>query len=71
MKNRHIAIIAAVAGALLAGCSSQSKTVNQPVWVSSNINGLQGSPCHCGGVLPKKVLKAQEKARRKAEKGIN
>lgn len=75
MNNRHFAIIAVGLSIALGGCSSQSKTALKPVWVSSNINGLQASPCNCGGVLPEKTLKAQkkaieaqEKARRKAEK---
>lgn len=36
--------------ALLAGCASQSLESGDPLGISTKINGLQASPCDCGGI---------------------
>lgn len=66
MKSHYRIAAVAALGLTLTGCASQGETVSQPAWISNKY--LQGSPCHCGGVLPTKFLKAQEKARLKAKK---
>lgn len=36
--------------ALLGGCASQSLNTPDPIGISKRINGLQASPCDCGGI---------------------
>lgn len=45
---------------LQSGCASQSLYSKDPIWVSRSINGLQQSPCNCGGVALKKDMKKQQ-----------
>ncbi len=64
---RRIAFIA-ITTALLGGCASQSIEPKNPVWVSKSINGLQRSPCHCGGIETEAKHKANEKIKEKVAK---
>ena len=52
----------------VAGCSSQSIETGMPIGVSSKIDGLQRSPCNCGGIEDKKSNKQREKRKKAAAK---
>lgn len=55
----------------LAGCASQDHTVQDPTWISSKIDGLQGSPCRCGGLETDEEHDAREKRKKDAaESGV-
>lgn len=51
-------VFLAFAAALLSGCAAQSTTVEAPIGISKDINGLQGTPCACVEV----VLEGQAQA---------
>ena len=77
MKNYQKISIICFLVIFISGCAGQSPVVDQPVGISTNINGLQGSICNCGGVTSKKninknkkALKEKDKARAKADKDL-
>lgn len=60
------AIFILVAATALTGCASQDIQVQDPVWISSKINGLQGSPCQCGGLETEEEHEDREKRKKEA-----
>jgi hypothetical protein len=65
MRLKHV-VLGAFVIVSLSGCG-QSITAERPVWVSTNINGLQKSECNCGGVELKKEFKKRREAQAKAQ----
>jgi uncharacterized lipoprotein YajG len=57
-------VFAIPAIALLAGCASQNSAVQDPIWASQKIDGLQRSPCNCGGVESEEANEQREKAKK-------
>lgn len=50
----------------LAGCASQPLEVRPPVGISTDINGLQKSPCNCGGLETEENHKLRQKRKEEA-----
>lgn len=53
---------------MLSACGSQSLVAGKPIGISRDINGLQRSPCNCGGLEDKKTHKEREKRKKAAAK---
>ncbi|WP_298843366.1 hypothetical protein [uncultured Salinicola sp.] len=52
----------------LAGCASQSLETQVPIGISTSINGLQKSPCNCGGLESEESHKLRQKRKEEAAK---
>ena len=50
----------------LAGCASQSLEVQTPIGISTSIDGLQKSPCNCGGLESEEAHKQRQKRKEEA-----
>jgi len=51
---------------VLAGCASQSEVAQIPIGISKSIDGLQRSPCNCGGLESEEAHKARQKRKEEA-----
>lgn len=50
----------------VAGCAVQPLQTQVPVGISKGIDGLQRSPCNCGGLESKESHKARQKRKEEA-----
>lgn len=61
-------LIALPIAATLASCASQSLETADPIGISQKIDGLQGSPCDCGGIESGKLNDRRENAKEQSAK---